>query len=269
MTHNTTIPADYLNFLKTSLPSFWEMKTAVKRIHSVKSLDKFYSFLLAEGNNSYSQLFQDVFVDFIFSKTTNKRFLEFGATNGIELSNSLMLEKYRDWYGVLAEPDPQWHDALYKNRPNAKIITDCVYSRSGENMSFISSSVGVLSSLKKHSKDDANGPLAGNAEQRLKEFEEIEVQTISLNDVFETQFNGEPIEYMSVDTEGSEYEILSNFNFSKYHPSVVTVEHNYTDAQPKLNELFEKNGYSRIFSELTNFDAWYVLTDLANVRQLV
>lgn len=269
MSHSTTISTDYLEFLRTSLPSFWEMKTAVKRIRTVKSLEQFYAFLLAEGNNSYSQLFQDVFVDFVFSKTTNKRFLEFGATDGVELSNSLMLEKYRDWHGVLAEPDPQWHDALHKNRPNAKIITDCIYSRTGEALSFISSSVGVLSSIKKHAKDDANGPLAGNADRRLEHFEEVTVTTISLNDVFETQFNGEPIEYMSVDTEGSELEILSGFNFSKYHPSVVTVEHNYTDAQPKLNELFEKNGYSRIFSKLTNFDAWYVLTDLAKQRQLV
>ena len=93
--------------------------------------------------------------------------------------------------------------------------------------------------------------------------------TISLNDVFEKYFDGQPIEYMSVDTEGSEYEILSNFNFQKYHPSIVTVEHNYTDSQIKLDELFTKNGYVRIFSDLTNFDAWYVLIDLAKSRGLI
>ena len=269
MSQNTTIPTEYFNFLQTSIPSFWEMKTALKRIQTVKSLDHFYAFLLAESSNSHSQLFQDVFVDFVFLKATNKRFLEFGATNGIELSNSLMLEKHRGWHGVLGEPDPQWHDALHRNRRNTKIITDCIYTCTGEIMSFISSATGVLSSLKKHSKDDANGPLSGNAKQRLAEFKDIKVQTISLNDVFEIHFNGEPIEYMSVDTEGSEFEILSSFNFSKYHPSVVTVEHNYTDAQSKLDDLFMRNGYTRIFSALTNFDAWYVLTELAKERNLI
>ena len=76
-----------------------------------------------------------------------------------------------------------------------------------------------------------------------------------ITDVFENYFNGRSIEYMSVDTEGSEFEILSNFDFKKFHPSVVTVEHNYTDAQVKLDNLFVNNGYCRIFSELTNFDA--------------
>jgi FkbM family methyltransferase len=80
-------------------------------------------------------------------------------------------------------------------------------------MRFISSSAGVLSSLKTHSQDDANSPMRGNSEDRLRNYKEIDVMTISLNDVFEKYFNGEPIEYISVDTEGSEYEILSTFNF--------------------------------------------------------
>jgi len=269
MSENITVPKNYLEFLQTSLPQFWEMKTAVLRLQTVKQLKEFCAFVLSEGSHSSSQLFQDVFVDFVFQKSSKKRFLEFGATNGMELSNSFMLERHRGWRGVLAEPDPQWHMALRENRPNATIITDCIYSRSGESMQFISSSTGVLSSLKDHCKDDANGPLAGNAMQRLQDFKEIEVSTISLDDVFESYFNGEPIEYMSVDTEGSEFEILSKFNFTKYSPSVVTVEHNYTDAQKKLDEVFFKNGYTRVFSELTNFDAWYVRTELAAARGFI
>jgi hypothetical protein len=74
---------------------------------------------------------------------------------------------------------------------------------------------------------------------------------------------------MSVDTEGSEYEILSNFDFQKYHTLIVTVEHNITDSQAKLDRLFANNGYIRIFAELTNFDAWYVSNDLAKNRGFI
>lgn len=269
MDNNISIPKDYLNFLQNSVPPFWEMKTAIRRLQTVKSLPEFYAYMIEQGNASHSQLFQDLFVDFVFLKAREKRFLEFGATNGVELSNSFMLEQQRGWRGVLAEPDPQWHSALLKNRPNSTIIRDCIYSKSGEKMRFISSSTGVLSSLKDHAQDDANGPLAGNASIRMQDFNEIDVMTISLNDVFEKHFNGKPIEYMSVDTEGSEFEILSHFNFGKYHPSVVTVEHNYTDAQAKIDDLFSKNGYVRIFAELTNFDAWYVLKSVAQHRGLI
>lgn len=56
-------------------------------------------------------------MDFVFLKETNKRFLEFGASDGTEPFNSFMLEAIKGWKGVLAEPDPQWHKALISNRP--------------------------------------------------------------------------------------------------------------------------------------------------------
>jgi hypothetical protein len=102
----------------------------------------------------------------------------------------------------------------------------------------------------------------------MASFERISVRTIALNDVFEEHFEGQPIEYMSVDTEGSELEILSAFDFNRYGPAVVTVEHNYTEAQPKIDALMSSSGYLRIFAPLTNFDAWYVRQDVAEQRGL-
>ena len=43
---------------------------------------------------------------------------------------------------------------------------------------------------------------------------------------------------MSIDTEGSELLILENFDFNKFGPKIITVEHNFTPAQEKLNALF-------------------------------
>ena len=43
-----------------------------------------------------------------------KNILEFGATDGLEPSNSYMLENSLSWKGVLSEPSPQWHDLLKK-----------------------------------------------------------------------------------------------------------------------------------------------------------
>ena len=88
-----------------------------------------------------------------------------------------------------------------------------------------------------------------------------EVVIISLNDVISKYFNGSKIDYMSVDTEGSELVILKHFDFSKYVPKVVTVEHNFTDAEKELDKLFIKHNYRRFFKEFTQFDAWYVLQE--------
>ena len=65
------------------------------------------------------------------------------------------------------------------------------------------------------------------------------------------------IDYLSIDTEGSEYEILKNFDFEKYSFKVITVEHNNTVNETLINQLLEKNGYKRQLDEISQFESWY------------
>ena len=103
--------------------------------------------------------------------------------------------------------------------------------------------------------------MPGNTKARNANGHTLKVPTISLNDVFKNHLDDQRIDYMSVDTEGSEFLILENFNFKKYAPKVVTVEHNFTNNNEKLNNLFKENNYTRFFSDQTQFDAWYVRND--------
>ena len=66
------------------------------------------------------------------------------------------------------------------------------------------------------------------------------------------------IDYLSIDTEGSEFEILNSFNFNEYDIKVITCEHNYTSMREKIYSLLSKNGYERKYSEFSMFDDWYV-----------
>jgi len=68
------------------------------------------------------------------------------------------------------------------------------------------------------------------------------------------------IDYLSIDTEGSEFDILSSHDFSKYNFSVITVEHNYTEQREKIHQLLSKKGYLRKYKELSMQDDWYILT---------
>ena len=67
-------------------------------------------------NNIKSQLYQDVFASFVVGNKFDKTFFEFGATDGVNLSNSYTLETLLGWKGALSEPSPQWHNELKKNR---------------------------------------------------------------------------------------------------------------------------------------------------------
>ncbi len=91
-----------------------------------------------------SQIRQDLFVVAATRGKKNGFFVEFGATDGREMSNSLLLEQSFGWSGILSEPAPVWHNELKANR-RAKIDTRCVWKSSGETIDFAVSDVAVLS----------------------------------------------------------------------------------------------------------------------------
>jgi FkbM family methyltransferase len=207
-----------------------------------------------------SQLYQDVFAAFIIGEKFDKTFLEFGATNGFDLSNSYMLEKSLGWKGTLSEPSTQWHDELRKNRPFSDIITDCIWSESGMELNFFMSDIGIASTLDAFKESDRLS-MPRNTDARIKSGKNIYVKTISLNDVMQKNFKGRAPSYISIDTEGSEYQILSTFDFSRFRPVFFTVEHNFTNQQQKIDNLMQSNNYVRIFKKITAFDAWYVSSE--------
>ncbi len=77
-----------------------------------------------------SQLGQEIFTLCENNFKRDGYFVEFGATNGIELSNTYVLEKEFGWNGILAEPALVWHNQLYENR-SCNIDIDCVWTNSG------------------------------------------------------------------------------------------------------------------------------------------
>lgn len=176
--------------------------------------------------------------------------MEFGATNGIDLSNTYLLEKHLGWTGILAEPAKRWHSALQANR-TSHIDLRCVWETSGAQLPFIETEIGELSTLSAFSECDSH---ADSRKTGLK----YNVETVSLNDLLEHYQSPTTIDYMSIDTEGSEFAILSAFDFQKYTVKILTLEHSYTEKRQDLRNLMESKGYINIFTEVSKWDDWYV-----------
>jgi FkbM family methyltransferase len=206
--------------------------------------------VLENGTKSNAQLAQDLFVVDQLKGKREGFFVEFGATDGHHLSNTLLLEKEYGWKGILAEPAKVWQEQLTQNR-HCTIDQRCVWSVSGETIIFHETAEAELSTADRFL--DADWHLQKRGERRS-----YPVQTVSLNDLLDEHNAPEEIDYLSVDTEGSEYDILSAFNFSKYRVNIITVEHNYTAQREDLFKLLTGNGYKRIFESLSQFDDWYV-----------
>ncbi len=196
--------------------------------------------------HSPAQLRQDLFA---LSQVDFKRdgfFVEFGATNGRTHSNSWLLESQFGWHGILAEPARIWHDNLKANR-NCVVDTRCVWKATGEVLKFIETprlENSSISSLTKPSRK-----LRGTT---------CDVTTVTLNELLETHNAPAVIDYMSVDTEGSEFEILSALDFDRWSARAISVEHNYAPQQEDIKTLLVSKGYTQVMKSVSRFDDWYI-----------
>ena len=69
----------------------------------------------AANINTPAQIYQDLFVLFQLKLKKGGCFVEFGATNGVGLSNTLLLEKRLGWSGIVVEPGRRWLPELKAN----------------------------------------------------------------------------------------------------------------------------------------------------------
>lgn len=210
------------------------------------NFSKALSFLM----DSKSQIQQDLFVLQELEFKEKGFFVEFGATNGITLSNTYLLEKQFGWTGILAEPAKMWHDDLKKNR-TASIETNCVWKTTGETLNFNEVAVGELSTIASFNEADSHKTSRNKGEV-------YQVKTISLLDLLRQHNAPKHIDFLSIDTEGSEYEILKHFDFNSYSFKVIAVEHNYTILRESIYDLLTSKGYKRKYTGLSRWDDWYV-----------
>ncbi len=199
-----------------------------------------------------AQLNQDLFVLLSLGFPKSGFFVEFGGTDGRTMSNTYLLEKSFGWRGIIAEPAVIWHKQLIQNR---KCIVEkrAVWGVSGQELLFNQTTSADLSTIDSFTDSDYHSPSRENG-LRYK------VQTVSLYDLLEQNNAPQVIDYLSIDTEGSEYEILKNFDFESYSFRVITVEHNHTDNRELIKVLLTSNGYMRVHEAVSGFDDWYILS---------
>jgi FkbM family methyltransferase len=205
---------------------------------------------------SKAQLNQDIVVLLATNFKRNGFFVEFGATNGIDLSNTYLLEKSYSWSGILAEPAVVWHKDLCRNR-DASLEFSCVWRTSNDVVTLSTTESAEFSTISEFVEKDTHY-------KKRRDHSTSEVTTISLSDLLRKHEAPFQIDYLSIDTEGSEFEILSNFDFSKYDISIITCEHNYTEDRKKIFSLLTDNGYIRKFLGLSKWDDWYFKPELFN-----
>ena len=239
-----------INTLNQQQLAINDLKYENQKYHFLFENNIFNLDILKNLNKSKSQICQDWFVLNSLNYKKNGYFVEIGAASGVDLSNTYLLEKEFNWTGILSEPSNHWRTTLVENR-DCNIDFNCVYKSSGEKINFYETIEKEYSTIGKYSKQD-------NHFSKRKSFKEYEVETISLLDLLDKYNAPRFIDYLSIDTEGSELDIILNFDFSKYKFRVVTIEHNNTENEIKIDKIFKENGYTKTYEKFSQFESWFV-----------
>lgn len=182
-------------------------------------------------NNSYSQLNQDLNVISFFNNNYDMYFIDIGANDGKTLSNTFLLEQKYNWKGICSEPLPKVFKELIKCR---SVICDnnAVFSESNLELEFSECNLfsGITNFIDAH--------------KQIKKSNQIIVKTITLQKLLDKYKAPKIIQYFSLDTEGTELEILKSVDFSTYTFLYINLEHNYVEPiRSEMRKLLLNNGY--------------------------
>lgn len=203
---------------------------------------------------SVSQFGQDIFVlNNIYNGKRNGYFVEVGSSEGLGGSNTLLLERDYGWQGICIECNPIYIPTLRQSR-KCHISEAAVYNEDNLELEFYQANIGGHSGL-----------VDTITNQAVKDYSNvIKVKTKKLSTILDEFHAPNFIEFLSLDTEGSEFTILESHDFNKYKFGYICVEHNnIEETRKKIRELLESKGYK--FYRKNEVDDDYIL-DVAEVN---
>lgn len=196
---------------------------------------------------SHSQYYEDVFLASIFRGKENGYYIDIGANDPDEFSNTKSFY-LRGWRGINVEPNRLLFEKFLAARKEDVTINAGIGAATSE-MIFYQTDPHTLSTFNRE--EILRSVRRGEA--RIEDEKPVPIMTLS--DLFRVHVQGRQVDFLSVDTEGFEYEVLSGNDWERNRPSVVVVEVD-RDRTHRVHALLADADYERI--HFNGLNAFYV-----------
>jgi FkbM family methyltransferase len=233
------------------------MGTYIKGVGAMnyKTADENYSFEIRELLNDPSD---DHNLDYkVIDETWNENvyrihehqfknngiFVDIGAHDGITINNTLYFEKNNNWTGINVEPLNDIFNKLIKNRPNNININCAVCNNDGEEQFY--SNIGyteMLSGIINTFDDRHLNRLKNENIIKGSTTEIITVKTKKLETIL-NENNITHINYLSIDVEGGEFEVIKSINFNNVFIDVIAFESHFDNIGDPIIKYLENKNY--------------------------
>jgi len=150
-------------------------------------------------------------------------YIDVGAYDGVRLSNTYMLEQ-NGWRGICIEPNYDMFCKLISNRPHSFCINSAVVSPWNKSVAkFYHEPTGLMGGLKPDVESVSHHYNVAGVQEPFRGFDECYTQTITLDNAI--LISGIPrVDVLSIDTEGTDMEVLSGLSLNKWKPQIIICE---------------------------------------------
>lgn len=193
------------------------------------------------SNESCSQIGQDVFALQQLGWRRNGYFVDIGAHDGKSLSNTWLMEHRFGWRGLCVEPLPDAFQRLRACRPRSHCFQVAAADRNSRDSQ---------DTLKFTVSRAMDGMLSGISDcidahsQHVQGCPTIQVALRTVTSLLDECGAPAQIDYMSIDTEGSELLVLHGIDWQRYRFGMISVEHNNVEPRrSQMRQLLQRNGY--------------------------
>lgn len=197
----------------------------------------FRTLIYSRYNVSFSKSGEDIQLYKLFNRSGGQ-YLDIGCFEPVTFSNSYFFY-LRGWNGFVVDPNPQFQTKFTKVRPKDKFINRGISSHSGVLTYFM-----LPQKMSSMNTFDYNFLVKNNLESYIEK--EVKVPMSSLEELIDEFKLGNSIDFLDVDVEGMDYEVLVNNNWEKFRPSVIVVETDKElahDLHSDITHLLEDKEY--------------------------
>lgn len=167
-------------------------------------------------------------------------YLDVATNDPVSISNTFFLDRCLRWKGVCVEANPTYYEKIHRLR-SCQLVPTCVGRRDGEQVDF-----GLLGGA---------GGIMGRTNKHMEKWMKNNVQVPSIRARCTTmqmvldRGNIRVVDYMSLDVEGHEVDVLMGFDWSRTRVNVMSIEVS-GDSLKGIEKLMNRIGYKRHIPQL-------------------
>jgi FkbM family methyltransferase len=197
----------------------------------------------------YSQWKQDAIVEKMFKniqreipETRIPVCVDIGAHDGKTGSNSLLFEN-KGWNCICIEPITEVFKDLVANRPHSICFNVAIYNENKLiNFTRCRGYTEMLSGITDEYHPSHPKRIVNEISINDGTYENIMVPSCRLEVILD-MCSVKVVDFLSIDTEGSEMTILKSIDLDKYHINIIAVEYNYPDTETEMLNFLESKGF--------------------------